>query len=45
MKIKPNSRSYLDWEDYVKIIQQKEMLDFQQKTARESFLNLLSKEV
>ncbi len=45
MKNIKTSESYLEWEEYFKLIKEMEELDFITSTAIESFQNLLSKEV
>ena len=44
MRILRSSVSYLEWEDYVKLIKQKELLHFLRNTAEESYRNLIEKE-
>jgi len=45
MKIKQTSESYLNWEEYQKLITKKEHLNFIDSTAKQSLRNLISKEV
>jgi len=45
MKIKQTSGSYLNWEEYQKVITRKEHLHFIDSTAKQSLRNLISKEV
>ncbi len=44
MKLFRSSMSYLEWEDYVKVIEQKELLHFLRNTVEESYMNLIEKE-
>ena len=45
MKNIKTSESYLEWEEYSKLISEIEELEFITSTAIESFQNLISKEV
>jgi len=45
MKIIQNRESYIEWDDYIKLIKKREIVNFISKTALESYKNLLSKEV
>lgn len=44
MKNNQISKSYLEWEEYIKLIRKKENLDFITTTARQSLRNLISRE-
>ncbi|MEK6861273.1 MAG: hypothetical protein AABY07_04840 [Nanoarchaeota archaeon] len=44
MRLFRNSVSYLEWEDYVKVIKQKELLHFLMSTTEASYRNLIEKE-